>query len=233
MESSGLAEIPEEDDKPFTKMLEELKLKEAPPLEKGTGSADTKTEPLEKGTGAAKTEPLEKGTGAAKTEPLEKGQESAASSAAAPPLEKGKVLVDYYGVLFVDNTIPASSLQAIMLLKEEGYTPVICSFCYARRQREVEDHLDKYEILRDLQREFTNDRHGQNNKANIGLRLGAMEMFDDGADLLQAAHKAGLRIYPIRREQEAHLWWSRQGCKVHDDLLKAVQYFLNDINMHP
>ena len=110
VESSGLAEIPEEDDKPFTKMLEELKLKEAAPLEKGTGSADTKTEPLEKGTGAAKTEPLEKGTGAAKTEPLEKGQESVASSAAAPPLEKGKVLVDYYGVLFVDNTIPASSL---------------------------------------------------------------------------------------------------------------------------
>ena len=129
VEGSGLAEIPEEDDKPFTKMLEELKLKEAAPLEKGTGSADTKTEPLEKGTGAAKTEPLEKGTGAAKREPLEKGQESAASSAAAPPLEKGKVLVDYYGVLFVDNTIPASSLQAIMLLKEEGYTPVICSFC--------------------------------------------------------------------------------------------------------
>ena len=59
VEGSGLAEIPEEDDKPFTKMLEELKLKEAAPLEKGTGSADTKTEPLEKGTGAAKTEPLE------------------------------------------------------------------------------------------------------------------------------------------------------------------------------
>ena len=195
-------------------MLAELKLKEAAPLEKGTGadassaSADTKTEPLEKGTGAAKTEPFEK------------GKESAASSAAAAPLEKGKLLVDYYGVLFVESTIPPSSLQAIMLLKEAGYTPVVCSFCYARRQREVEDHLDKYESLRDLQREFTNDRHGQNNKANIGLRLGAMAMF-------------GIRIYPIRREQEPHVWWSRQGCKVHDDLLRAVQYFLNDINMNP
>ena len=190
-------------------MLAELKLKEAAPLEKGTGadassaSADTKTEPLEKGTGAAKTEPLEK------------GKESVASSAAAAPLEKGKVLVDYYGVLFVESTILPTSLQAIMPLA--GYTPVICSFCYARRQREVEDTLDKYESLRDLQREFTNDRHGQNNKGNIGLRLGAMAMFDDGADLLQAAHKAGTRIYPIRREQEPHLWWSRQGCKVHDD----------------
>ena len=67
----------------------------------------------------------------------------------------------------------------------------------------MEDHLDKYESLRDLEKEFTNDRHGQNNKANIGLRLGAMAMFDDGADLLQAAHKAGIRIYPNQERARA------------------------------
>ena len=58
-EKTGLADIPEEDDRPFSKMLEEMKKKEAEkeeappaPLEKGTEAAAS-TSPLEKGTEAA------------------------------------------------------------------------------------------------------------------------------------------------------------------------------------
>ena len=117
-EKTGLADIPEEDDRPFSKMLEEMKKKEAEkeeappaPLEKGTEAAAS-TSPLEKGTEAAastaspfspvdtKTEPLEKGTeAAASTSPLEKGtpvdtkteplEKGAEAAASTSPLEKG------------------------------------------------------------------------------------------------------------------------------------------------
>ena len=117
-EKTGLADIPEEDDRPFSKMLEEMKKKEAEkeeappaPLEKGTEAAAS-TSPLEKGTETAastaspfspvdtKTEPLEKGTeAAASTSPLEKGtavdtkteplEKGAEAAASTSPLEKG------------------------------------------------------------------------------------------------------------------------------------------------
>ena len=93
-DKTKLQDIPEEDDRPFSKMLEEMKKKEAEkeeappaPLEKGTEAAAS-TSPLQKGTeAAASTSPLEKGTPVdTKTEPLEKGTEAAASTS---PLEKG------------------------------------------------------------------------------------------------------------------------------------------------
>ena len=101
----GLAKVSEEDDRPFARMLEEMKKKEKEgppaPLEKGS-NVDTKKEPLEKGTAtaASSASPLEKGqedppaplekgsTVETKQELLEKGKEVTAPS--EEPLEKGK-----------------------------------------------------------------------------------------------------------------------------------------------
>ena len=70
----GLAEIPEEDDKPFTRMLQEMKKKEAEgsTLEKGP-LVETKAEPLEKGNAEAAASTPEPFKKAPTPEPFKKG----------------------------------------------------------------------------------------------------------------------------------------------------------------
>ena len=66
--------------------------------------------------------------------------------------------------------------------------------------------------LKNLERHFT--------VQNAPRGLGKVEIckglfatiFDDGADLLQSAHKEGICIYPIKTPQQAHRWWTRMGC---------------------
>ena len=206
----------------------------APPLEKGTEAAASKTQPLEKGTeaSACKTEPLEKGTeaSASKTEPLEKGTETSASSApplekgsdkSALPLKKGKVMVDYYNVLFVGSTIPPGSLSAILLLQEGGFQPVICSFCGKEREADVMATLQKYELLKDLELIFTNQRTGSKGKGAICVSEEMVALFDDSKDILQDTLEKGQQIYPIKSPKEDHKWWSKLGGKVFEALKPA------------
>ena len=121
------------------------------PLEKGSASSEpleegplveSKTEPLEKGTeaSASNAAPLEKGSETTPA-PLEKGSETIpaplekGSETTPAPLKKGKVMIDFYNVLFLGSTIPPGSLTAILLLLENGFQPIICSFCGKERAR--------------------------------------------------------------------------------------------------
>ena len=200
------------------------------PLEKGKEVTAPSEEPLEKGNfevAATKKEPLEKGTApaASSASPLEKGKESAAPR--EEPLKKGKVMVDFYNVLFLGSTIPPGSLSAILLLQENGYQPVICSFCGKEREKEVFATLQKYELLKNLELICTNQRTGNRSKGSICVSEQMVALFDDSADILQDALEKGIEIYPIKAPYQHHWWWSKLGGTAYDSLRLAVEAFLN------
>ena len=137
-------------------------------------------------------------------------------------------MIDFYNVLFLGSTIPPGSLTAILLLLENGFQPIICSFCGKEREAEVRATLQKYELLRGLEVIFTNQRTGSRSKGAICVSEKMLALFDDSADILQDTLEKGITIYPIKAKYQQHWWWCKLGGKAFDSLKLAVEVFIKD-----
>ena len=88
--------------------------------------------------------------------------------------------------------------------------------------------LQKYELLKDLELIFTNQRTGSKGKGAICVSEEMVALFDDSKDILRDTLEKGQQIYPIKSPKEDHKWWSKLGGKVFEALKPAVETFLKE-----
>ena len=177
--------------------------------------------------------PLEKGDGgeaSAEGTPLEKGAGVNEVKKEAP-LQKGHIMVDFHNVLEIQEEIPAKNHAAILRLLDAGVKVTVCSWCYAKRARDVMATMNQQPWFKRLDGCFTTtDRVEGHTKAWHCLRRGCDALIDDSGDILKGALEKGITVYPVLSEKNNHQWWTQKGGTAYEDLGSAVDAYLQSLN---
>ena len=164
----------------------------------------------------------------AKGEPSQ--EENTPEKGAAPASKpKTKVMIDFHNVLEVNGYVPDQHIEAIQELLGLGHEVVVCSYAFAKREKEVMRTLQSLPFWGQLSNAFCiRERTGRWGKSSWAVHLGCTALFDDGADICQEAAWLNLRTFPIRCFKEKHNWAKAEGIQVCSNLQEAIQAFLQD-----
>ena len=164
----------------------------------------------------------------AKGEPSQ--EENTPEKGAAPASKpKTKVMIDFHNVLEVNGYVPDQHIEAIQELLGLGHEVVVCSYAFAKREKEVMRTLQSWPFWGQLSNAFCiRERTGRWGKSSWAVHLGCTALFDDGADICQEAAWLNLRTFPIRCFKEKHNWAKAEGIQVCSNLQEAIQAFLQD-----
>ena len=123
----------------------------------------------------------------AKGEPSQ--EENTPEKGAAPASKpKTKVMIDFHNVLEVNGYVPDQHIEAIQELLGLGHVVVVCSYAFAKREKEVMRTLQSLPFWGQLSNAFCiRERTGRWGKSSWAVHLGCTALFDDGADICQEA----------------------------------------------
>ena len=109
-------------------------------------------------------------------------------------------MIDFHNVLEVNGYVPDQHIEAIQELLGLGHEVVVCSYAFAKREKEVMRTLQSLPFWGQLSNAFCiRQRTGRWGKSSWAVHLGCTALFDDGADICQEAAWLNLRTFPIKR----------------------------------
>ena len=162
-----------------------------------------------------------------KSRPLDKRGQSEETVLEPEPqwiLKEGpnmRVCIDYHQCLEVNNSIPGANVRAVQALVQKGYQVFLCSFAFAKREKEVRNNLAKVDIPWTALK-FTRARCGPEGKAAWLEKNNIGHLFGDNREILEEAESKGIEVWPIVTKWQEH-WWTHRRFGT---LWKAIEFFL-------
>lgn len=121
------------------------------------------------------------------------------------PVYKGKIAVDWHGVVEVNEAVPHEHIQALNSLKLAGYEVVLLSYGGRERNANTLSFAKKAwhgwsEIL------FTGKKTGRKGKAALCHQKGIDTIVDDSRDICYESWEWGLEVLGVCHFSQVHKW---------------------------
>ena len=131
--------------------------------------------------------------------------------------KKGDVDVDWYGTLFVENSVPDENKDALFRLQREDYRVHLLSFCGYKREKDVSLAQQLHFPFDSIN--FTRERKGEGGKAEWVNEKGYGIIFEDQMEVIEECSEKGIRVYVIAAKSNRCCRFAR--CQTFGDAVDA------------